>query len=101
MSTRATLTWDESKRDSNLAKHGLDLADAHEVLDSDYRLDVLVVRSGEQRILSFSYVLNHLRVLTVVHTERDGAIRVISYRAASKTETEAYREWLENEFDDA
>lgn len=44
METR--LTWDEAKRKANLAKHGLDFAQAHLVLDSDYRLDVDVVRGG-------------------------------------------------------
>ena len=28
------LIWDESKRESNLRKHGLDFADAAEVLES-------------------------------------------------------------------
>lgn len=97
----STLAWDEEKRRINLRKHGLDFADANEVLDSRYRLDVPVVRNGEQRMLSFSYVLGRLRVLTVVHTDRDGVVRVISYRPADSTETEAYREWLENEYDDA
>ncbi len=94
-------SWDEDKRRINLRKHGLDFQDAHEVLESRYRLDVAVVRHCEQRVQSFSYVLDRLRVLTVVHTDRDGAIRVISYRPADETETEAYREWLENEWDDA
>lgn len=97
----AALVWDEEKRRINLRKHGLDFVDAREVLESRFRLDVAVERHGEQRIQSFSYVLDRLRVLTVVHTDRDGAIRVISYRPADETETEAYREWLENEWDDA
>jgi len=38
METR--LTWDEAKRRINLHRHGLDFADAGEVLNSRYRLDV-------------------------------------------------------------
>jgi uncharacterized DUF497 family protein len=34
------LIWDEAKRLANLRKHGLDFADAGEVLESRYRLDV-------------------------------------------------------------
>ena len=34
------LIWDETKRESNLRKHGLDFADAVEVLESRYRLDI-------------------------------------------------------------
>jgi hypothetical protein len=99
MDTR--LTWDEAKRQSNLRKHGLDFADADEVLESRYRLDVLELRGGEERIRSMSYALGFLAVLTVVHTERDGATRVISFRRASREERETYDAWLEDEFDES
>jgi uncharacterized DUF497 family protein len=51
------LIWDEDKRIANLSKHGLDFADAGEVLDSLYRLDISAVRVGETRTQSFSYVM--------------------------------------------
>ena len=95
------LIRDEAKRLANLAKHGLDFAAAGEVLDSRYRLDVPVRRAGERRVMSISYALGFLAVLTVVHTGRDGATRVISFRRASREEREVYDEWLENECDDA
>ena len=90
----ARLIWDEDKRMANLAKHGLDFADAGEVLDSLYRLDISAVRVGETRTQSFSYVMGCLRVLTVIHIDRDGDTRVISYRRASTEEREAYYEWI-------
>ena len=90
----ARLIWDEDKRMANLAKHGLDFADAGEVLDSLYRLDISAVRAGETRTQSFSYVMGCLRVLTVIHIDRDGDTRVISYRRASTEEREAYYEWI-------
>jgi uncharacterized DUF497 family protein len=95
MSTR--LSWDEAKRQRNLAKHGLDFAHAHWVLESAHRLDVEVMRGGELRVQSFSYVMNVLAVLTVVHTDRDGAARIISFRRAGSEEREVYREWLEDD----
>ena len=95
------LIWDEAKRLANLAKHGLDFAAAGEVLDSRYRLDVPVRRAGERRVMSISYALGFLAVLTVVHTGRDGATRVISFRRASREEREVYDEWLENDCDEA
>jgi uncharacterized DUF497 family protein len=52
MKTR--FTWDEAKRQANIAKHGLDFSDAGEVLDSRYRLDIQVVRQGETRQMSLS-----------------------------------------------
>ena len=91
------LTWDEAKRQINLQRHGLDFADAGEVLNSRYRLDVTSQRGAEDRVLSISYALGFLAVLTVVHTERDGAARVISFRRASSDERGAYDGWLENE----
>jgi uncharacterized DUF497 family protein len=91
------LIWDETKRRSNLAKHGLDFRDAGEVMDSRYRLDIAAVRGDEVRMQSISYALGFLAVLTVVHTERDGATRVISFRHASNEEREVYDDWLQDE----
>jgi len=85
----------------NLGKHGLDFANADVVLDSRYRLDVSVVRKGEKRTQSFSYVFDCLYVLTVVHTDRNGTTRVISYRPASEIETESYYEWIASQQHDA
>jgi len=98
---RIRLSWDEAKRLANLRKHGLDFADAGEVLDSRYRLDAWVSRNGEERVFSLSYALRFLAVLTVVHTGRDGTARVISFRRASHEEREVYDAWLENECDEA
>lgn len=94
------MIWDENKRLANLRKHGLDFADAGEVLESRYRLDVQELREGELRVLSISYALGFLAVLTVVHTDRDGTARVISFRRASREEREAYDVWLEDECDE-
>lgn len=76
MGTR--LIWDEGKRLANIAKHGLDFADAGEVIDSRFRLDVPVLRGGEARVQSISYALGVLAVLTVIHAERDSAVRSAS-----------------------
>ena len=71
------------------------------MLESRYRLDVQEWRDGELRVLSISYALGFLAVLTVVHTDRDGMARVISFRRASREEGEAYDVWLEDECDEA
>lgn len=91
------LLWDEAKQISNLSKHGFDFADAEQVLNSRYRLDVMVWRNGEKRVQSFSYVMNQLAVLTVVYLERENTYRIISFRTASKIESEVYYEWLANQ----
>ncbi len=95
------LIWDETKRQTNLQKHGLDFADANEVLQSSYRWDIDIIRSGEMRTQSISYVMGFLAVLTVVHTNREEATRIISFRVASQKEREAYYVWLENECDES
>ena len=93
------VTWDESKRRSNLAKHGLDFRDALEVLESRFRLDVPVVRNGEARILAIAYSATYLAALVTVIRDGD-MVRIISFRHASEEEREVYYDWLENDYED-
>lgn len=93
------VTWDESKRRSNLAKHGLDFRDALEVLESRFRLDVPVVRNGEARILAIAYSAKYLAALVTVIRDGD-MVRIISFRHASEEEREVYYDWLENDYED-
>lgn len=91
------LVWDEAKRILNLAKHGLDFADAAWVLNSEIWLDVAVERNGEQRMQSLAYVYDRLRVLTVVHVPCEEVSRIVSFRTASALEREAYHDWLKED----
>ena len=96
--------WDETKRAANIAKHGLDFADADMVLASPY---VLIkdsprkgeVRKGEARKQAFAYVFEALCVLTVAFVPGDRC-RIVSFRSAKRKEREAYYEWLEGDDDD-
>lgn len=82
-------TWDEAKRQANIAKHGLDFKDAPRVFDGplvlfeDGRYDY-----GEQRMIGIG-LLDFLVVL-IVHVERDEEIRIISMRKADSDETDLY-----------
>jgi uncharacterized protein len=82
-------TWNESKRKSNLAKHGLDFKDAERifagplVLFEDDRTDY-----GEQRMIAMG-LLDAL-VAVIAHVESDNTIRIISMRKADKNETNLY-----------
>ena len=82
-------TWREAKRRANLAKHGLDFADAAKVfagpmvLFKDQRADY-----GEQRMIGIG-LLGALVVL-VVHVESDQTIHIISMRKADSDETNLY-----------
>ena len=90
------ITWNETKRQSNYFKHGLDFDHAHEVLSSRYCLNLPIQKMGDQRVISFSYVLSYLCVLALVHNQRHDQIRLISFRKASKEETITYFKWLEH-----
>ncbi len=87
-------TWDESKRKSNLTKHGLDFKDAARifagplVLFEDDRADY-----GEQRMIAMG-LLDAL-VVVIVHVESDNTIRIISIRKADKNETNIYYQNLD------
>jgi uncharacterized protein len=87
--------WDEAKRRTNLAKHGIDFADLEPLFDGltvtmlDDRFDY-----GEARFVTFG-ILNGI-VLMVVHTETDTVIRLISARKAAKNEEKYYFEELAN-----
>ena len=82
-------TWDETKRQTNLVKHGLDFADAERVFASplvlleDARRDY-----GEQRMIGIG-LLDFLVVL-IVHIESNEEIRIISMRKADSDETDLY-----------
>jgi uncharacterized protein len=81
--------WDETKRQTNLQKHGLDFADAEKVF---YGPLVLFEDTregyGEQRMIGIG-LLDYLVVL-MVHVESDDAIRIISMRKADSDETDLY-----------
>lgn len=82
-------TWDEGKRQANLAKHGLDFADAEKVFSGPL---VLIEDSrheyGEQRMIGIG-LLDFLVVL-ILHVEADDEIRVISMRRANSDETDLF-----------
>jgi uncharacterized protein len=81
--------WDERKRRSNLAKHGVDFADACGIFAgptieaTDTRR-----RYGEIRIGAYGEAGGV--VLFVVYTWRRGRLRLISARKAGRHEREAY-----------
>jgi uncharacterized DUF497 family protein len=82
-------TWDEAKRRSNLAKHGLDFADAAKVFGGPMALFEDTRQTyGEQRMIGIG--LLETLVVLIVHVETDETIRVISMRKADSDETDLY-----------
>ena len=81
--------WDETKRQTNLRKHGLDFADAEKVLNGPLvLLEDKRKNYGEQRMIGIG-LLDYLVVL-MVHVESDDDIRIISMRKADSDETDLY-----------
>lgn len=87
--------WDEAKRRSNLEKHGLDFAGCDQVFSGatlraeDDRFDY-----GERRLVTIGLLEG--RVVTVVHTETDDIIRIISIRKATRNEQKTYFKFFAN-----
>jgi hypothetical protein len=84
--------WDETKRKSNLEKHGLDFKDAHLVYDNPDKCTYESIRKNEPRLLDLAVAVVKGRLLALIYTERGDDIRVISFRPASREEREQYEQ---------
>ena len=84
--------WDEAKRESNLAKHGLDFADAYLVYENPAKVTLSSTRKEEDRSVDIAFVEKAGSVLTLVYVERDEDVRVVSFRRASGKERELYEQ---------
>jgi len=81
--------WDEAKRRSNLAKHGVDFADAALVLaDAQIILEDTRRDYKERRFLALGE--QHSVLFVVAFTIREGAFRIISARRANARERRYY-----------
>jgi len=85
--------WAESKRQSNLKKHGFDFKDAASVFTGevvsveDTRYDY-----GEERFATLGTLQG--RIVQIIHTEQEDIIRIISMRKATKYEERTYYQQL-------
>ena len=84
--------WDQTKDQTNICKHGVSFDTARRIFEGPV-LSWLDVRYdyGEERYISVGSV-GVGAVLVVAHTERNGSIRLISARPASRKERQAYHE---------
>lgn len=86
--------WDEGKNQTNVAKHGLDFADAEEVLTRpcvtfvDDRFEY-----GEERLIALGLLAG--RVVVIAHAPRgEDSTRIISMRKANRREQKIYQKRL-------
>ena len=54
------IVWDERKRQTNLAKHGLDFADAYLVYDNPEKVTLLSPRGAEERAMDLEIGRAHV-----------------------------------------
>jgi uncharacterized DUF497 family protein len=91
--------WDEEKNLKNIEKHGVRFEDACKIFEG-FTLDIADTRFdyGEERIISIG-TLRGTVVLTVIHTDRMGNLRMISARPAKRSERRLYDQALQQSFD--
>ena len=87
------VTWDEAKRRQNLAKHGLDLADAEH-----FDFDTAVIDEDrdvrhEPRFRAIGWAQGRLCYL--IYTVRGDEVRAISLRPAERKDKRYYVEELQ------
>jgi uncharacterized protein len=81
--------WDEKKRRTNIARHGIDFADLAPLFGGltitllDDRYDY-----GEFRFITLGMLKG--MAITIAHTETEEVIRIISARKATRYEEENY-----------
>ena len=86
-------TWDEPKRRANLRKHGFDFRDAEQVFEGvTYTYEDDRLAYGEERFVTLGLLRD--MVVSIVHTEQNDHIHVISMRKATRREREIYFESL-------
>ncbi|HEY6894538.1 MAG TPA: BrnT family toxin [Rhodanobacteraceae bacterium] len=84
-------TWSEAKRESNLAKHELDFADAVAIFTGrTFTFEDTRFCYSERRYITLG-LFHHLPV-SIVHTEYAEEIRIISFRKATRREAQLFFE---------
>ena len=81
--------WDETKRQINLATHGLDFAEAESVFRGvTFSLEDDRFEYGEHRFITIGLLGS--TVVVMAHTEQEDVVRIISMRRATGNEQRLY-----------
>ena len=88
-------TWSEVKRATNRKAHGLDFVDASSVFDGvTYTFEDDRFSYGEQRFVTLGLLAGI--PVSIVHTETEHEIRIISFRKATNREAKIYFSEIQN-----
>jgi uncharacterized DUF497 family protein len=82
--------WDEEKNAKNKRKHKISFEAAEKVFFDPKRFEVVDKKHSlnEERLITVGF--SGVALLTVVFTEREGSVRIISARNADKDEEKEY-----------
>jgi uncharacterized protein len=85
--------WDESKKISNIKKHGISFEEAKTLFDNPL---AVIFDDPQHSIDEIREIIighsNQNQLLVVVFTESSGVIRIISARLATRRERESYEQ---------
>ncbi len=84
--------WDDNKEKINIAKHGIDFSTAAHVFRDENRIEFFDEAHSEyeDRYITIGQINGIAIIVTVVYTERENAIRLISARKATNHERRMY-----------
>jgi len=85
------LEWDSNKEIHNLKKHGVSFIEAVTALEDEMAVTIEDVQPEECRFITLG-LSERGRIVLVVYTYRDEAIRIISARKATTSECNMYEE---------
>ena len=81
--------WSETKRAANLKAHGLDFVDTPRVFEgATYTFEDDRLSYGEERFITLGLLAGI--PVSIVHTETDHEIRIISFRKATAREASIF-----------
>lgn len=85
--------WDNTKAAKNLRKHQVSFDEAASLFDDPMFITVVDEEHSddEERYITIG-LSNHGRLLVIAHTDREGQIRIISARTATRKEAKFYAE---------
>ena len=88
-------TWSSTKCEANIKAHGLDFADAPSVFEGvTFTFEDDRFSYDEQRFVTLGLLVGI--PVSVVHTENEHEIRIISFRKATKRESQIYFHKIKN-----
>ncbi len=85
--------WDEVKAKANIKKHKVSFEEGKTIFNDPFLFTCMDHErsENEDRFITIGFSA-HGRILVLTHTERDGRIRIINCRKATRTEREFYEE---------